>query len=192
MAAVWQMEVEDFRAFIVVDDKGNDFCNEPAPAPTLTSMAGAGAGAALIGDTRPKRPSLAGGPHRRLSADRQARGRDQATPRWARLVPPSCSETLRICSATLRRLLPIRRAMAASVSPLTTAWRIARWRAAVTTGVRTGARSGRTGTARDHATSKWRTWKRTSDGCRTRRAACGSSGYGMNARSRPKTLNRVA
>lgn len=25
MEAVWQIEVEDFPAFIVVDDKGNDF-----------------------------------------------------------------------------------------------------------------------------------------------------------------------
>ncbi|WTL24869.1 fumarate hydratase [Streptomyces sp. NBC_01498] len=38
MEAVWRIEVEDFPAFIVVDDKGNDFFTEPAPAPTFTSI----------------------------------------------------------------------------------------------------------------------------------------------------------
>lgn len=33
MEAVWRIEVEDFPAFIVVDDKGNDFFQDPAPAP---------------------------------------------------------------------------------------------------------------------------------------------------------------
>jgi len=28
MEAIWKVEVEDFPAFIVVDDKGNDFFNE--------------------------------------------------------------------------------------------------------------------------------------------------------------------
>ena len=36
MEAVWKIEVEDFPAFIVVDDKGNDFFTEPAPPPTFT------------------------------------------------------------------------------------------------------------------------------------------------------------
>ena len=31
MEAVWKIEVEDFPAFIVVDDKGNDFFQEPGP-----------------------------------------------------------------------------------------------------------------------------------------------------------------
>lgn len=31
MEAVWRIEVEDFPAFIVVDDKGNDFFADPAP-----------------------------------------------------------------------------------------------------------------------------------------------------------------
>ncbi|WP_407287799.1 fumarate hydratase [Streptomyces sp. BP-8] len=38
MEAVWKIEVEDFPAFIVVDDKGNDFFQDPAPAPTFTSI----------------------------------------------------------------------------------------------------------------------------------------------------------
>ncbi|WP_283135508.1 fumarate hydratase [Rhizohabitans arisaemae] len=33
MEAVWKIEVEDFPAFIVVDDKGNDFFKDPGPAP---------------------------------------------------------------------------------------------------------------------------------------------------------------
>ena len=37
MEAVWKIEVEDFPAFIVVDDKGNDFFAETAK-PTLTSI----------------------------------------------------------------------------------------------------------------------------------------------------------
>ena len=39
MEAVWKIQVEDFPAFIVVDDKGNDFfdmVNKPAPATPLT------------------------------------------------------------------------------------------------------------------------------------------------------------
>jgi fumarate hydratase class I len=31
MEAIWKIEVEDFPAFIVVDDKGNDFFAEPKP-----------------------------------------------------------------------------------------------------------------------------------------------------------------
>jgi fumarate hydratase class I len=38
MEAVWKIEVEDFPAFIVVDDKGNDFFTDPAPAPTFTTI----------------------------------------------------------------------------------------------------------------------------------------------------------
>ncbi|MEU5423824.1 fumarate hydratase [Streptomyces sp. NPDC001407] len=38
MEAVWRIEVEDFPAFIVVDDKGNDFFVDPSPAPTFTSI----------------------------------------------------------------------------------------------------------------------------------------------------------
>ncbi|MFF2927059.1 fumarate hydratase [Streptomyces celluloflavus] len=38
MEAVWRIEVEDFPAFVVVDDKGNDFFQDPAPAPTFTSI----------------------------------------------------------------------------------------------------------------------------------------------------------
>jgi fumarate hydratase, class I len=38
MEAVWRIEVEDFPAFVVVDDKGNDFFADPAPAPTFTSI----------------------------------------------------------------------------------------------------------------------------------------------------------
>ncbi len=32
MEAVWQIEVEDFPAFVVVDDKGNDFFTDPSAA----------------------------------------------------------------------------------------------------------------------------------------------------------------
>ncbi|NJP42558.1 fumarate hydratase [Actinacidiphila epipremni] len=38
MEAVWKIEVEDFPAFVVVDDKGNDFFTDPAPAPTFTTI----------------------------------------------------------------------------------------------------------------------------------------------------------
>ena len=38
MEAVWKIEVEDFPAFVVVDDKGNDFFRDPAPSPTFTSI----------------------------------------------------------------------------------------------------------------------------------------------------------
>ncbi|GAA1007123.1 fumarate hydratase [Streptomyces sp. F-3] len=38
MEAVWKIEVEDFPAFIVVDDKGNDFFTDPSPQPTFTSI----------------------------------------------------------------------------------------------------------------------------------------------------------
>ncbi len=42
MEAIWRIEVEDFPAFIVVDDKGNDFYAElmqPRPTPTLQIQA---------------------------------------------------------------------------------------------------------------------------------------------------------
>ena len=35
MEAVWKIEVEDFPAFIVVDDKGNDFFTDPTGAVTV-------------------------------------------------------------------------------------------------------------------------------------------------------------
>ncbi|WP_069815824.1 fumarate hydratase [Streptomyces sp. TP-A0874] len=39
MEAVWKIEVEDFPAFIVVDDKGNDFFADPQPTqPFVTSI----------------------------------------------------------------------------------------------------------------------------------------------------------
>ncbi|GEB52107.1 MULTISPECIES: fumarate hydratase [Streptomyces] len=39
MEAVWRIEVEDFPAFVVVDDKGNDFFADPAPEqPFVTSI----------------------------------------------------------------------------------------------------------------------------------------------------------
>ncbi|WP_458088022.1 fumarate hydratase [Streptomyces malaysiensis] len=46
MEAVWKIEVEDFPAFIVVDDKGNDFFQDPAPRPTFTSIPVRGPGLA--------------------------------------------------------------------------------------------------------------------------------------------------
>jgi fumarate hydratase, class I len=44
MEAVWKIEVEDFPAFIVVDDKGNDFFTDPSGAVDvpLSSILGAG------------------------------------------------------------------------------------------------------------------------------------------------------
>ena len=39
MEAVWQIEVEDFPAFIIVDDKGNDFYSE-ASTPVLVRAEG--------------------------------------------------------------------------------------------------------------------------------------------------------
>ena len=39
MEAVWKIEVEDFPAFMVVDDKGNDFFTDPTPAgPTAVAI----------------------------------------------------------------------------------------------------------------------------------------------------------
>ncbi|WBB63432.1 fumarate hydratase [Streptomyces sp. WMMC500] len=39
MEAVWKIEVADFPAFVVVDDKGNDFFTDPGPAkPFVTSI----------------------------------------------------------------------------------------------------------------------------------------------------------
>ncbi|MCC9310283.1 fumarate hydratase, partial [Kitasatospora sp. RB6PN24] len=38
MEAVWRIEVEDFPAFIVVDDKGNDFFAEVTDGPLITSI----------------------------------------------------------------------------------------------------------------------------------------------------------
>ncbi|MFI8371784.1 fumarate hydratase [Streptomyces sp. NPDC085466] len=38
MEAVWKIEVEDFPAFVVVDDKGNDFFQNPAPEPTFSHI----------------------------------------------------------------------------------------------------------------------------------------------------------
>ncbi|MFJ4411286.1 fumarate hydratase [Streptomyces sp. NPDC088910] len=38
MEAVWKIEVEDFPAFVVVDDKGNDFFQDPSPSPTFTTI----------------------------------------------------------------------------------------------------------------------------------------------------------
>ena len=37
MEAIWKIEVEDFPAFIVVDDKGNDFFAESSK-PTFTGL----------------------------------------------------------------------------------------------------------------------------------------------------------
>lgn len=37
MEAVWRIEVEDFPAFVVVDDKGNDFFTDPGPAQPFVS-----------------------------------------------------------------------------------------------------------------------------------------------------------
>ena len=38
MEAVWKIEVADFPAFVVVDDKGNDFFQDPAPSPLFTGI----------------------------------------------------------------------------------------------------------------------------------------------------------
>ena len=37
MEAVWKIEVEDFPAFIVVDDKGNDFFTDREKLVTLST-----------------------------------------------------------------------------------------------------------------------------------------------------------
>jgi fumarate hydratase class I len=39
MEAVWKIEVEDFPAFIVVDDKGNDFFAETAKPLKISNRA---------------------------------------------------------------------------------------------------------------------------------------------------------
>ena len=43
MEAVWKIEVEDFPAFVVVDDKGNDFYAETSRPVALTIGRGPGA-----------------------------------------------------------------------------------------------------------------------------------------------------
>jgi fumarate hydratase class I len=35
MEAIWKIEVEDFPAFVVVDDKGNDFFTDPSGTTTI-------------------------------------------------------------------------------------------------------------------------------------------------------------
>ena len=75
MEAVWRIEVEDFPAFIVVDDKGNDFFTEPAPAPpspASRSAAPASADRTPDGGARPVRPDapLRRGRHAELRAPR--------------------------------------------------------------------------------------------------------------------------
>jgi fumarate hydratase class I len=40
MEAVWRIEVEDFPAFVVVDDKGNDFFEETLRPVALTIPVG--------------------------------------------------------------------------------------------------------------------------------------------------------
>ncbi|MFI6346321.1 fumarate hydratase [Streptomyces sp. NPDC050560] len=52
MEAVWKIEVEDFPAFVVVDDKGNDFFAAPTSEPTFTSIpvrGGTGGGSRGVG-----------------------------------------------------------------------------------------------------------------------------------------------
>ena len=53
MEAVWKIEVEDFPAFIVVDDKGNDFFTDPSGAVTVPSP---GSGCARGSEARAARP----------------------------------------------------------------------------------------------------------------------------------------
>ena len=57
MEAVWKIEVEDFPAFIVVDDKGNDFFTDPSGAVTVPIIGDPGAvgrvGGTRVGDPRP-------------------------------------------------------------------------------------------------------------------------------------------
>ena len=61
MEAVWKIEVEDFPAFIVVDDKGNDFFTDPSGAVTVPLVVardpGALGGVALLLPLRPGRRS---------------------------------------------------------------------------------------------------------------------------------------
>lgn len=45
MEAVWRIEVEDFPAFVVVDDKGNDFFTDPGPSQPFVSSIPVRAGA---------------------------------------------------------------------------------------------------------------------------------------------------
>ena len=49
MEAVWQIEVEDFPAFIVVDDKGNDFFSEVSTPVLISASEGASPPLATIG-----------------------------------------------------------------------------------------------------------------------------------------------
>ena len=69
MEAVWRIEVEDFPAFIVVDDKGNDFFTDPSGGPVPVSSPPAPDGSriarclavARTSCCRSKRPSSSGG-----------------------------------------------------------------------------------------------------------------------------------
>ena len=55
MEAVWKIEVEDFPAFIVVDDKGNDFFTDPSGAVTCRSPASGSARRSSRGTSRRRR-----------------------------------------------------------------------------------------------------------------------------------------
>src|SRR5690242_16210646 len=81
MEAVWEIEVEDFPAFIVVDDKGNDFCAETAKPVALTIRTRSaeiwrrrrrwGSGSRHSGDRRTS-----------TSVTAMTSGTDRTSPRW--------------------------------------------------------------------------------------------------------------
>ncbi len=54
MEAVWKIEVEDFPAFIVVDDKGNDFFTDPSGAVTAAARVRVASGSARRSRSLPR------------------------------------------------------------------------------------------------------------------------------------------
>ena len=60
MEAVWRIEVADFPAFIVVDDKGNDFFADPAPEQPFRHLDPGTHRVLTPGNPRPLRPAIDG------------------------------------------------------------------------------------------------------------------------------------
>ena len=60
MEAIWRIEVEDFPAFIVIDDKGNDFFKELNFGMMLSPLPASGERDFIVGTPdRPRRPRAA-------------------------------------------------------------------------------------------------------------------------------------
>ena len=84
MEAVWKIEVEDFPAFIVVDDKGNDFFTDPSGAVTVPLS---GIRVRSLRTFRPGSPGRNGRSERSCErAGQPPRPLRRATPTWSRAI----------------------------------------------------------------------------------------------------------